>query len=62
MDLNDLTITDKGTHTSPKLLPPAPVDAEVGWRGKVIYLYDVKTGTTIRKVFGQGSHLGAVED
>lgn len=60
MDLNDLNIP---SPTAPKLLNPAPPDAEEGWRGRVIYLYDARTKTTIRKVCGRAdNHLGAVED
>lgn len=65
MDLNDITIANGEASTNvgaQKLLPPAPPEALPGWRGRVIYLYDPKTGTSIRKVFGADSHLGAIED
>lgn len=55
MNLSDITITPNGIAIA---IPKEP------FRGKIIYLYDPRTGTTIGKSMSTPSdaHLGAIED
>lgn len=74
MDLNDAVIPGEAKPIITALLPeeqnPTRVAEreafllrdDVPYRGRVIYLFDPKTKTTIARRFGPSGHLGSVED